>query len=143
MAMRRKRRGEPLDPVRGLWICKTSDTRQGMETTAYRWVKTGKMPAPPKGCGNWNVYIARDGAVVGGPVKVIDAHCKRCGRRIKMQISRQDNRGQVSPANFLMRPHHMPRKALIEEMMARNRRDALNAEIDGFQKASDLHRGGS
>lgn len=74
--------------------------------------------------------------------KVIDVKCKYCGRRVKFQPKRQDNRGQPTPAAWMERPEHMPMKAMIDEMKARNRRDALTTEIEGFQKASERSRGG-
>ena len=135
---RRLKIGEATDPLRGLWRCRTTDLRIEKQTTAYKWVKTGVWNPPPiEGCGNWNVYIGQKPYIVGRHV-TIDAMCKRCSRRVKFQHSRRDNRGTVSPAIFLMRPHHMPRKALIEEMKARNRRVALDHEIEGFVKASEL-----
>lgn len=100
------------------------------------------MPPRVEGCFNWNVYIGRKNQVVG-IASVVDAICKRCGRRVKFQVHRQDNRGTVSPAHFMARPHTMPKKALIEEMLARNRRESLDREIEGFQKASDLMKGGA
>lgn len=132
--------GDVTAPLRGLWLCKTTHPPT-KETAAYKWIKTGRMPAPIEGCLNWNVYIGRKPYVVGSLV-VLDAICKRCNRRVKFQHSRLDSRGKVSPARFLGRPSHMPKQALIEEMLARNRRQALDTEIEGFQKASDLNRGG-
>ena len=108
------------------------------ETRAYVWVKSGRLPRTPKGCGKWNVYRSRGEE----RPSVIDVKCKFCGERVKFQPRRQDNRGQPTPASWLERPAHMPLRAMIDEMQARNRREALNAEIEGFQKASDLSKGG-
>ena len=125
--------------MRGLWKCRTTDVRQMKETAAYKWVKTGKMPALAEGCGKWNVYISTKTM----KPKVIDAVCKRCGRRVKFQPIRQDNRGKPTPVSWLERPNHMPRHALIEEMIARNRREDIDREIEGFKTAAEMKRGGS
>ena len=125
--------------MRGLWKCKDSDTRQMKETAGYKWVKTGYIPPLPKGCGKWNVYISTKTM----KPKVIDAVCKRCGRRMKFQPKRQDNRGKVTPVSWLERPGHMPKEALIQEMIARNRREDIDREIEGFKTAAEMKRGGS
>lgn len=129
---------ERLPPLRGVWLCKTSDRRQLKKTRARIWVDTGRIVQPEEGCGKWNVYIGTKSRLRGSP-KNIDALCKMCGRRIQMELSRRDNRGQRTPAYFLERPNHMPKKALIEEMLARNKTEGLRKEY-GFTKASEWER---
>ena len=130
--------------MRGLWRCRTSDGRIMKENYQRKWMKTGKWLVPiDEGCGNWNVYRSvRGKGVAFCSTWVIDTRCKKCSRRVKFQVYRQDNRGTVSPVHFSRRPDHMPTPALIEECRARNRRVLLDREIDGFMKASDLPRGG-
>ena len=41
------------------------------------------------------------------------------------------------------RPNHMPLRAMIEEMKARNRLEDISSDFQGFQKASDLRMGGN
>jgi len=135
MAMRKTE----AQTFRGLWKCKDQHHRT-KETAAYKWMKTGKMPALLKGCGRWNVYISNR---PDHRPKQIDAICKFCNRRVKFQPIRQDNRGKVTPVAWLSRPDHMPKDAMIQEMIARNRREDINREIEGFKTAADMKRGGS
>lgn len=114
----------------------TSDQRQLKQTRSRVWVDTGRTVPLDDGCGRWNVYVGTKSRAKGSR-KHIDAVCKRCGRRIQMYLGRGDNRGQRTPAVFNERPPHMPKKALIQEMMARNRTQSLSKEY-GFTKASQI-----
>ncbi len=86
-----------------------------------------------QGCGKFNVYIGiadefsnktytkkwAAGEIARKPRK-IDVKCKNCGRRVKFQWERGDNRGRPRPVTVYPRPDHMPRHALVKEMQARN-----------------------
>ena len=124
--------------MRGLWKHETSYHRL-KENWGYKWVKDGRLPPSRKGCGKWNVYKSTKTM----KPTVIDVKCKYCGVRVKFQPKRQDNRGAPTPAVWMERPDHMPLRAMIDEMKARNRLVDISTDFQGFQKASDLRMGGN
>ena len=69
-----------------------------------------------QGCGRYNVYLSNRRE----PRRKIDVRCKHCGRRVKFQWDRVDNRGRPRPVLVLQRPDDMERAALVKEMQARN-----------------------
>jgi hypothetical protein len=121
--------------MRGLWRCKRVNmnrTVKAFNAPNSEYAARGCPTQATQGCGKWNVYIARDGR---DPNRKIDTRCYYCNRRVKFQWKRQDDRGRPRPVNVLDRPDHMPRKALQEEMKARN--GHINTPINtGFTPAS-------
>lgn len=112
------------------------------------WAARGAPMAATEGCGKFNVYVSTldaytDQAYSGSrngrqhrsgmdrKPRKIDVRCMHCGRRVKFQWSRGDNRGRPRPVSVMPRPETMPRKALVQEMQARNRLNAVMIKNEG------------
>jgi hypothetical protein len=89
-------------------------------------------------CRYWNPYIGQN-----GPSKrTIDTRCRYCGQRLTFTSHRSkvgtDRRGRNRVVNFLIRPDHMPRHAIVKECRQRNH-GKIPAEADlHFKKLGDI-----
>ena len=68
---------------------------------------------------------------------VIDVTCMSCSSRKRFQPVRQDKRGGYRNVNWMRRPEHMPRAALIAEIQARNKLKEYEDRGDGFTRGDE------
>jgi len=85
------------------------------------------------GCNRWNVYVAQ----VKKSWDKVDVVCSNCTKRKQFYPVRQDERGAFRNVNWMRRPNHMPRKALIDEIQARNRLQKYKDRGDGFTRGDE------
>lgn len=115
---------------------------KSMNAPNSEYAKRGAPTQATNGCDRWNIYVSQAVAQDKDSRK-IDVRCKHCNRRVKFLWVRHDDRGRPRPVQVLDRPEHMPKKALIKEMIARNNIRALGEEFEPedlpkFKKASEI-----
>lgn len=67
-------------------------------------------------CGWWQSWVASGKGADRG---IYNSKCRRCGKRNRFTPGATYRRGMPKCVNFLMRPDHMPRRALERECRAR------------------------
>ena len=123
--------------MRGIWLCtknRNPSLLNRYDAPNSKWA-TKTHAERPQGCGRWQVYVSKKER---GKWDFIDVRCKNCNRRVKFQPYRRDGRGRPRPIRFKERPEHMPYRALLKEVRARNNLEELEEAHQGFVKASAL-----
>ena len=120
-------------------------TRENSENEGWQfkgiWTCSGRISKHViGGCGRVNLYVSNYRSI---KPTVIDARCRRCGKRKKFQPRRQDKRGGLRSVGFLWIPnsHEITIEDAFDFMEAAQRnRDSVYGRntTESFRPASDL-----